>query len=122
MAVYKVTRTHEDGSLLHIQGQAYTAVPATNNTAGMPWRDAVADYRSYQTTRRGTIAPPAGVSLADLESGAVHEWKWDLDVPAASTPAQVVAAIEAYLTTEETLESARLVEIFRYWGFTGDTG
>lgn len=125
MAQYVVLETQVEGSDRTANGLAFTAVPAGNNQAGVPWVDVIKAYRVYRNRKFSTATlaavPVAPATQAELDAGTLFEWRWRATFPISHTNPQAVAAIEAEINTAEPLEIDRISDLLRYWGFTGDS-
>ena len=100
----------------------HTAVPNSNNSVQVKWRDALVGWS--QTVKEGTGSEvpvsmlPAGVQ-ADLDSGALYEWEFVFVDDGNLPNPQRITNLETEITNRETDELARLQTMLDYYGKTG---
>lgn len=127
MAHYKVLKSGDAGGVRHVWGMAYSAVPGTNNDAGIPWSQVVVEYATFRNLRRGingTAAriPVAPAIQAQLDAGTLFEWGlWHVEFPTSFTGPQAIAEVRAGVNAQEAAEIARLADELRYWGHEGES-
>lgn len=121
MAQYRIL----DGGDLNdrVTGFAYTAVPAGNNAAATSWQQVVAEYvtRTHGATTSRAPALPAGVSQAELDSGAKFEWEFTVEFDANLTDLGKRSAVETVIAAREAELVTHLQNRLRFWGFEGVT-
>lgn len=121
MAQYRIL----DGGDLNdrVTGFAYTAVPAGINAAGSSWQQVVAEYviRTHGATTSRAPALPAGVTQAELDSGAKYEWEFTAEFDANLADLEKRDAVVVVVVAREAELAAHLQNRLRFWGFEGVT-
>lgn len=116
MATYVLLESAEQQHQVHVV--VHTAVPTTKNAVGIKWRDVVVAWVEDTTSVVPSSILPPGIQ-ADLDSGALYEWRGLIRFNANLSDANKLVVIDNWVAINDSFEFDLMKSKLEFYGMAG---